>query len=133
MILDPFGPLRTRLRGDAALLAMVGERIQPELLPQGTTGDGMVYNVVDRSGDAHMQGVTGFTELRFQLSAYSAIRANAEIMANLAQDRLEGFVGAMGVIVVQGLFFVAGRTTYNEATKVYGDQRDYRIVYWGRT
>jgi chaperone required for assembly of F1-ATPase len=111
---------------------MVGERIQPELLPQGTRADGMVYQVIAESGDQHMQGVTGFSDMLFTLSAYSLIRANARSMADLALDRIEGFIGTMGDIAVQGVFFQAGRTDYNEATKVYGVQRDYRIVYWGR-
>lgn len=133
MIIDPWPSMRAYLRGSASLLAMVGERIQPELLPQGTLADGMVYQVIDRVGDAHMRGVTGFTEMRFQLSAYSQLRANAEAMANLAQDRIEGFTGAMGSIAVQGIFMIFARTNYNEVTKVYGDQRDYRIYYWGKT
>lgn len=121
--------LRTFLLADAALLAAVASRVYLIKLPQGTTADSIVYNRISGAGDYVMSGLSGFTQHRYQIDAWSQTGDGADTLANLIRDRLDGYKGTMGTIKVHGVRMVEQREDYDDTAKLYRVSRDFMIAF----
>ncbi|ARQ01887.1 tail completion protein gp17 [Pseudorhodoplanes sinuspersici] len=126
--------LRAFLLGDAGLSAAVGAgRIYPDELPQGVTGDSVVYSEISAIGDHHNEGPSGLAQPRYQFSCWSKTKDGAYALSLLLQGRLDGYRGVMGAgaaaVTVQGVFLDNSRTVRDDAAKLFGRQQDYFIFY----
>jgi hypothetical protein len=122
--------LRTFLLADPAISAAVGgERIYPTVLKQGQQEPSIVYNRVSNVGDYTTRAPSGLTRPRFQIDAWAKTPDQAEALADLVKDRLDGFAGMMGSIRVQGVFFETERDDYAADINMFRTSRDYYIHF----
>ena len=122
--------LRAFLLADAAVSAAVGgSRIYPVVLEQGQRGASIVYNRVTGQGDHHMEGPSGLSRPRYQIDAYAPFPDDANTLADLVKDRLDGYRGLMGAVMVQGCFFETERDDYQPDIDLHRVSRDYLIWF----
>ena len=126
--------LRAFLLADVSILAVVGPRVFPAVMPQGITAPSLVYNRVSGLGDHHMQGASGYVQARMQVAAWSQALDDAETLANLVKARLDGWRGTMatgsGAVRVMGVFYLQENPpNYDAARRLHGVGRDYMIHY----
>lgn len=130
--------LRAYLLADGSISTMVGgTRVYPVRLPQGVIEPSIVYQRISALGDHHMQGASGLTRPRMQISCWAQTADLATQLANLVKARIDGYRGSMlwgenspaEAIVVQGIFFDSERDLYDEALKLHALSRDYLIWF----
>jgi hypothetical protein len=69
--------LRTRLKNDAGVSALVGTRIDWSVRPQGSITPCVVLTMIADNRDQHFQGFAGFRSTRIQIDCYAATKAAA--------------------------------------------------------
>lgn len=124
--------LRSYVLGYAPVAAIVGNRMYHVKIKEGTTADTIVFNRISGQGYPVMEGMSGFTIQRFQIDALSLIQDNANILADLVRDRIDGFRGSMGdspIVTVHGIFMVDQRDDYDDVSKFVRVSRDYQIAF----
>lgn len=126
--------LRSFLLADAGLsVAVGGARIYPDELPQGVTGDSIVYSEISAIGDHHNEGPSGLAQPRFQFSSWSKTKDGAWALSLLLQERIDGYRGVMGAgadaVNVQGVFLDNSRSVRDAAAALFGRQQDYFIHF----
>lgn len=134
MVKDLRPALRAYLLADAAIAAQVGARVFPSFLPQGIVAPSIVYHRISGFGDHTMQGPSGYTVSRVQVTAFAQALDTAEAIANLVKARLDGYRGTMGAglaaVKVQGVFYETDNPpTFDDARKIYGAGRDYMVHF----
>ncbi|MFZ5736312.1 MAG: tail completion protein gp17 [Pseudomonadota bacterium] len=131
MMKDIRPALRAFMLGDAAIASRVLTRIYPLKLPQGVTGDSIVYTRVSAISGHSMAGRDGLARVRMQIDAWATTGDAAASLANLIKDRIDGYKGTMGAgdaaVMVGGVFFDGERDDHDDAAKLYRTSRDYRI------
>lgn len=128
-MLDIRPALRTFLLEDAAIAAVVIDRVYPGKIPQGVSATSIVYTRVSGGGDYHMQGLSGFARHRYQIDAWAPTGNGAASLADLIRDRIDGYRGAMGEVTVHGIFFEDQREDYDDQARLHRTGRDYFIDF----
>lgn len=137
MILDIRSALRTFLLADAAIAAIVGQRVHPIRMPQGQKGTSIVYLRISGVGDHVMSGPTRIARPRFQIDCWAEAPGAADSLANLVKERLDGYQGAWTYgsdspptsIDILGVFFENEREGYDSDNEMYSVSRDYYVWY----
>lgn len=122
--------LRAFLLADAAIAALVVDRVFAERIPQGKAGSGcIVHSLISGQGDYHMLGPSGLVGPRYQLAAWAPTIDAAVVIANLIKDRVDGYKGVMGsggnAVTVQGVFCAGEQDSYDGAALLNCRSRDY--------
>jgi len=112
--------------------AVGGARIFPHILPQGERRASLVYNLISEITDHHMQGASGLVTARYQLDAWAGLADDADALARLVKNRIDGYRGPMGAVQVQGVFADTAFTRYESNPNLYGVSRDFLIWYGER-
>ena len=79
------------LRDDAAVAAIVANRIYPISLPQGITSPSVVYTMITEDTDYNMQGSSGLVQARMTIDAIALSQSAAFDLADAAKNVLSGF------------------------------------------
>jgi len=133
--LKDFPPaLRAFLLADATLSTAVGtSRIYPGEMPQGVTLQSLVYQEISNQGDHHMEGASGLSRPRYQVTAWAPTRDAARALALLAKERLDGYRGVMGsggaAVTVNGVFFESSQDMKDDVAKLFGRAMDFFIWF----
>lgn len=130
--------LREFLLDDAPIAAVVVDRVFPIVLKQGEQRASIVYQRISGQGDHWMQGPTGLARPRYQIDCWSLVTAEANSLANLVKERIDGYRGEMpygtnspqAFVTVLGVFFTDEREDFDPTTKLYRVSRDFFI--WHR-
>lgn len=130
--------LRAFLLADAAILALVMDRVFPIVLKPGETQTSIVYVRISGQGDHTLAAASGLARPRYQIDCWSLTPGAANALANLVKERLDGYRGLMpygsnspqDFVTVQGVFFTDEREDFDPANKMYRVSRDYFI--WHR-
>lgn len=124
--------LANLLLDHAPLAALVGNRIQWDVLPQGSPQGQISMTVVSGITDYHLLGPSGLEFARIQFDCRDATAAKARAIAEALKARLSGFRGEFEGYKFMGCFQVAQRTSFGkvDAAAWYTDSRDYEIN-WG--
>lgn len=135
MTVKDFRPgLRAFLLADNVISGLVGgTRVYPVKMPQGIMLSSIVYNEISASGDHHMQGASGLASPRIQIAAWAKTADEANTLARVIKDRLDGYKGSMGsgaaLITVQGIFFDTWRDQYDDSVQLNGKVSDYFVWF----
>lgn len=73
--------LRTRLKDDTAVAAIVGTRIDWTVRPQGSALPAVVLQIIADGRPQHMQGFQRFRETRVQIDCFATTRAAASALS----------------------------------------------------
>lgn len=122
--------LRTFLLDDPTINALVGGmRVHHLRLPQDQVDPSVVYLKVSETGDYHLAGDSGLSQMRMQIDAWAQSVDTAVQLANAVYDRLSGERGMLTDVDVRGTFLLSGRDDYDEVNRLYRISRDYNIWY----
>lgn len=123
--------LRSFLLADAAIVAVVVDRVYALRIPQGVNASSIVVTRVSGPGDYHMDGPSGLISARIQIDAWAATADAATTLANLVKDRIDGYRGTMGtggnIVTVHGVFVADLREDYDGDAELYRSGRDYFV------
>lgn len=107
--------IRAILAADAAVAALVADRIHPIVLPQAGLFPALTYQVID--GDSHysMQGPSGLASRRVQIDCHAETYEEAIDLKGAVIGALSGFQGDVGSppVRIQGIFRQLERDNYD--------------------
>ena len=121
--------MRAYVLADAAIAAVVGQRMYPRGLPQGPTLPALVYLRVDTRREHDMDGPDGLPRPRVQVTAWAANVQAATELAALVRVRLDGYRGAWGDVTVGSCLCVGERDLDDPETGRSAVAQDYMIQY----
>jgi len=123
--------LRSFLLADAAIVAVVVDRVYALRIPQGVKASSIVVTRVSGPGDYHLSGPSGLINARIQIDAWAITADAAATLANLVKDRIDGYRGTMGtggnIITVHGVFVADLREDYDDEAELYRSGRDFFV------
>jgi hypothetical protein len=123
------------LSSNASIDAIVHGRIYPVKMLQGVSSDSIVYNLITENETYKYDGPSGLVTSRFQFDTWSSLADGAMTLANLVKETLGGFSGVisfgppLGTVSVQGIFYIDGRTDWDNAVLMYRVSRDYYVWF----
>lgn len=126
-MLDIRQSFRPFLLEDAAIAAIVVDRVYSIRIPQGVRASSIVFTRVSGAGDYHLAGPSGIINVRMQVDAWAITPDAAVTLANLVKDRLDGYRGLMGAVMVHGVFVADLREDYDDDAQLYRAGRDYFV------
>lgn len=133
-MIDYRAGLREFLLGLSAISTLVdAERIYAVTVPQNERQDSIAIAEISGTGHHHMQGASAIGERRVQIDCWAQDPDRARTLANLVQDRIDGYRGPMGsgqhLVQVQGVFFDSAREIFDADAELYKASRDYRLIW----
>ena len=93
------------LKNDAAISALVGDRVYALTLPQNEVFPAIQYQIISDTGDYVMDGEDGVNNTRMQIGAWADSYAAAKDLSEKIRAALSGYIGAAGVDI-QAIFRV---------------------------
>ena len=121
--------MRAYVLADAAIAAVVGQRMYPRRLPQGPTLPALVYQRIDTRREHDMDGPDGLPRPRVQVTAWAASVQTATDLAAAVRERLDGFRGAWGDVMIGSCLCVGERDLDDPETGRNAVAQDYMIQY----
>ncbi|WP_343347653.1 DUF3168 domain-containing protein [Sphingomicrobium sp. XHP0239] len=114
--------LRTRLKADPAVAAIVGAGVYWDERPQATAYPAVVLETIFGQRDQHLKGFDGFHSTRVQVNCFSTTKKEAvslreAVIAAIVPAAAEGgteFLRAQDIEVRQGPKSTSTGTTHNE-------------------
>jgi hypothetical protein len=98
------GLVQQILAADAGFIAVAGNRIYPDVLPQAPTYPACTYMVVSGSALYTMEGPADLADPRLQLDIYGETKAQVVSVYAAVMGALSGFKGDAGGVHIQGIF-----------------------------
>lgn len=122
------------LKNTAAITALVGQRVYPLRIAQGSAMPCIVVSRVStqRILTHDTTGASGTAHPRFQFDAWASTYAAAKAITDALRGVLNGYAGAMGdptgsPVTVQGAYVDAEEPEYSEDIGLYRSRSDYII------
>ena len=110
------------LESNPGLVALLGERIYPEPLPQPEGGvilPAITYARVSGIPRVAHDGDSGLFSPLFQLKVWSSTKAQSRAIIRLMRIALSGYAGLMGDLMVQASFVKADRDIWDPDTGLF--------------
>jgi hypothetical protein len=117
------------LEGNAPLVALRGDRVYPDILPQNPTLPAQTYVRIVGISEVAQTGPSQLAHCRMQLSSWGKTYGDAKTLAETSRQVLAGFKGTMGSTVIQGIFVLDTRDLYQDEPKQYRTDYDFEIWY----
>lgn len=114
----------------AAEITEVGGRVVPDQTPPGMPIPFIKYNRVTTEREYAHDGSTRLAAPTMQLSVYHSSKQEARDIARKIQNKLEGYRGLMGDVVVQGVFLDDETHDFDSDTEYYFIESDYIVQYY---
>jgi hypothetical protein len=123
--------LANLLLSHAPLATLVGNRVQWDVLPQGSAQGSVVMYVISGVTDYTMAGASGYVATRVQFDCRGETAAKARAIAEEVEALLSGYTGTFQGFKFQGVFQQGQRTRFDKdgATSWFTDSRDF-IFHW---
>jgi hypothetical protein len=87
--------LVNHLTTDAAVIAKVGDRVYPQILPQAPVFPAITYNQVSGVRERDLCGPTGRTRPRITINAWAERYADARALADAIREALSDLSGSI--------------------------------------
>lgn len=113
------------------LIALVGDRIYPYVMPDGCEKPSITYQRIGTEVVHTMQNDPGLTSPLFQINCWSEDFLDLLKVAKQVKLALQDFSGLMGDIAVQSVSLEDERQEYESDTKLHSIQLDFLIWYIG--
>lgn len=122
--------LRTLVLADAGMSALIGERMYPDVLPQGATFPAIRFFEVSLTPLYQHDGDANLDTSRYQFDCYAANRPAAKDVAMVLRTILGGLkkVYRDGVNFQAG-FLVNSLSGYDDALNAWRVTQDYQLSY----
>jgi hypothetical protein len=116
----------SRLSTDGAILAYVGSKIYPDIVPQNVQYPFVVYTITNSIPVDYKDGQSNLEEISLQIDVYTQNYDDTQDLANLIRNRLDRFVGTVECVEVQSIKYTASDSqVYNAELSVYWVSVDF--------
>ncbi len=115
--------LVAELRADGAVSAIVGQRIFPEVVPQGQDGAAIVYRRVGTTRHQTLDGQRNVIEVIMRIDCWEDSFGACWTLANAVRSALNQLTGAIGGFTIQRSHLEAE----SNLSVFEGDKREYRV------
>jgi hypothetical protein len=116
----------SRLSTDGAILAYVGSKIYPDIVPQNVQYPFVVYTITNSTPVDYKDGQCNLEEIEIQIDVYTQNYDDTQDLANLIRNRLDRFVGTVEGVEVQSIKYTASDSqVYNAELSVYWMSVDF--------
>lgn len=117
-----------RLSTDGAILAYVGTKIYPDIVPQNVQYPFLVYTIVNSLPIDFKDGQSNLEEITLQIDVYTQNYDDTQDLSNLIRNRLDRFVGIVEDVEVQSIKYMSATSqVFNAELSVYWTSIDFRI------
>jgi hypothetical protein len=125
--------LRGYLIANAGVVALTGQRIYPDVLPQGytvATGGALTYTIIDTVHEHLINGLSGIARSRIEFAAFAGTRAAANVLAEAVRaSGLAGTTGLVGGVYFESVMLDSGVQTLDERPTDGTQQHRYITVF----
>jgi hypothetical protein len=116
----------SRLSTDGAILAYVGSKIYPDIVPQNVQYPFVVYTITNSTPVDYKDGQSNLEEIELQIDVYTQNYDDTQDLSNLIRNRLDRFVGTVEGVEVQSIKYTASDSqVYNAELSVYWMSVDF--------
>jgi hypothetical protein len=116
----------SRLSTDGAILAYVGSKIYPDIVPQNVQYPFVVYTITNSTPVDYKDGQSNLEEIEIQIDVYTQNYDDTQDLSNLIRNRLDRFVGTVEGVEVQSIKYTASDSqVYNAELSVYWMSVDF--------
>jgi hypothetical protein len=116
----------SRLSTDGAILAYVGSKIYPDIVPQNVQYPFVVYTITNSIPVDYKDGQSNLEEIELQIDVYTQNYDDTQDLSNLIRNRLDRFVGTVEGVEVQSIKYTASDSqVYNAELSVYWMSVDF--------
>jgi hypothetical protein len=116
----------SRLSTDGAILAYVGSKIYPDIVPQNVQYPFVVYTITNSIPVDYKDGQSNLEEISLQIDVYTQNYDDTQDLSNLIRNRLDRFVGTVEGVEVQSIKYTASDSqVYNAELSVYWMSVDF--------
>ena len=117
-----------RLSTEGAILAYVGTKIYPDIVPQNVQYPFVVYTIVNSLPVDFKDGQSNLEEITLQIDVYTQSYDDTQDLSNLIRNRLDRFVGIVEDVEVQSIKYMSATSqVFNAELSVYWTSVDFRI------
>jgi len=130
--MDPNQAIYERLTGDAAVFALVGNRIYPQVAPQNAEKPYVTYRVVAAVDSENFEGSDELLMRRYEFTSYAELYDDARAIVAAVKQSLQAFQGMMGSCDVDSIQFSdgdSGSDSYDDDEKIHQTTIDFRVFY----
>lgn len=117
------------LSGDSEIAQRVSDRLYPALLPQGASGQSIVYTLISGRRDRTIEGANGIARLRLQLDCRAAKYGDVKRLALAVRRRLNDYRGRMGNSTVLNTVVDGENDFYDPEAELHRVSQDVIITY----
>jgi len=115
-----------RLSTDGDILAYVGTKIYPDIVPQNVQYPFVVYTIVNSFPVDFKDGQSNLEEITLQVDVYTQNYDDTQELSNLIRNRLDRFVGTVEGVEVQTIKYVSSDSqVFNAELSVYWMSIDF--------
>jgi len=125
--------LRTHALASAPLVALVGGRIYPSVLPQNPTYPAITYFRVSGPRLYDHGGASGMAEARIQFDCWASTYSAVKAVAAALRVALSGYSGTVGGVTIASIYLDSEIDSYEPNEGDTGDRRvsmDFMIRYY---
>ena len=117
-----------RLSTDGDILAYVGTKIYPDIVPQNVQYPFVVYTIVNSLPVDFKDGQSNLEEITLQVDVYTQNYDDTQILSNLIRNRLDRFVGIIESVEVQSIKYMSATSqVFNAELSVYWMSIDFMV------
>jgi len=117
-----------RLSTNGAILAYVGTKIYPDIVPQNVQYPFVVYTIVNSLPVDFKDGQSNLEEITLQIDVYTQSYDDTQDLSNLIRNRLDRFVGTVEGVEVQSIKYMSATSqVFNAELSVYWMSIDFMI------
>ncbi len=91
----------TRLTGHVGVAALVGARVYPIILPQGETGDSIVYRRISTQPVSALNDDTDLESARYQFTCYARTSMAAQAINAQVRAAWQRYNGIVSTVVIE--------------------------------
>ncbi len=124
--------IRARLAGFAGLSALVGTRIYPNFIPEGSTLPAIAYEVISAERESAMGADIGTSHFRIQLTIFATSYSETGQLLDVAtQTRLalQRFSGTVAGVEICNIFIENDLDIYGENVVQFQRIQDYKVSF----
>lgn len=118
----------SRLSTDGEILAYVGSKIYPDIVPQNVQYPFVVYTIVNSLPVDFKDGQSNLEEITLQVDVYTQNYDDTQQLSNLVRNRLDRFVGIVEDVEVQSIKYMSATSqVFNAELSVYWMSIDFMV------
>jgi len=121
--------LYTYVSADVTLTGLISDRLYPLLAPQESPAPYVTFQRISTNRTYDLAGPNHLTRCRIQFDCYGVTLLSAKTVAEAVRERIDGYMGSMGSIVVQSVMRANELDLYEPTTEQYRTSSDYWIVF----